>query len=230
MRSASLSVAARWVSPLMASTRSDMWPIRATVFTVEGWRARRSAYSAKLPKVHHDSSPSRSSGGMGRVRMRTGERLMPQLPTTTVVTPWEDLQSMHSGPQRTARSSWVWASIKPGATALPVAMISRSAEAEPRSPTPLMRSLVTAISALRRGAPVPSKMVASRMIRSQRSIGPSRVGAVRRVVGHPGRGVSRPGLETGGRGARRRGAVRIGAGGVSRDRLSFVFSGRRIVG
>ena len=52
---------------------------------------------------------------------------MPQLPTTTVVTPCDILHSMHSGPHSTARSSCVWASMKPGASALPVATISRSA-------------------------------------------------------------------------------------------------------
>jgi CDGSH-type Zn-finger protein len=100
--------------------------------------------------------------------MRTGERLMPQLPTTTVETPWLILHSMQAGPHSTARSSCVCASMKPGATAFPVAITSRSAEYAPRSPTATMRSPVTPTSPLVRAAPVPSKMVASRRIRSQR--------------------------------------------------------------
>src|SRR6185437_10251544 len=101
--------------------------------------------------------------------MRTGERLMPQLPMTTVVTPCDILHSMHSGPHSTARSSCVCASMKPGAIALPVATTSRSALAAPRSPTAVMRSPVTPTSAFKRALPVPSNTVASRMIRSQRS-------------------------------------------------------------
>ena len=138
------------------------------MLTGEGSRARRSAYSPKLSKIHQLSSPSRSNGGTGRDFMRTGERLMPQLPTTTVVTPCDILHSMHSGPHSTARSSCVCASMKPGATALPVATISRSPVEALRSPTATMRSPVTPISAWKRGLPVPSKTVASRMIRSQR--------------------------------------------------------------
>ena len=69
---------------------------------------------------------------------------MPQLPTTTVVTPCDILHSMHAGPHSTARSSCVCASMKPGASALPVATISRSALPAPRSPTAAMRSPVDA--------------------------------------------------------------------------------------
>ena len=102
--------------------------------------------------------------------MRTGESEMPQLPTTTVVTPWDILHSMQDGPHSTARSSWVWASMKPGATALPVAITSRSAAMPLRSPTATMRSPVTPMSARKRGAPVPSNTIASRMIMSQRNV------------------------------------------------------------
>ena len=48
---------------------------------------------------------------------------MPQLPTTTVVTPWLTFIAM-SGVFRRARSSWVWTSMKPGATTLPAASIT----------------------------------------------------------------------------------------------------------
>ena len=45
---------------------------------------------------------------------------MPQLPVMTVVTPWLILHSI-SGSLSSARSSWVWVSTKPGASARPVA-------------------------------------------------------------------------------------------------------------
>ena len=91
---------------------------------------------------------------------------MPQLPTTTVVTPCDSLHSMQAGPHSTARSSCVCASMKPGASAIPSASISRSAAAAPRSPTATILSSVTPTSALKRGLPRPSNTVASRMIRS----------------------------------------------------------------
>src|SRR4051812_41830015 len=58
--------------------------------------------------------------------------------------------------------------MKPGASARPVAITSRFALAAPRSPTATMRSPVTPTSPTLRGPPVPSKRVASRMMRSQR--------------------------------------------------------------
>ena len=51
---------------------------------------------------------------------------MPQLPVMTVVTPWLILHSI-SGSLSSARSSWVWVSTKPGASARPFARISRAA-------------------------------------------------------------------------------------------------------
>jgi hypothetical protein len=128
-----------------------------------------SAYSPKLSKVHQFSSPIRSSGGGGRVVMRSGDSDTPQLPTTTVVTPWLVLHVVQLGPQRTARSSCVWLSMKPGATARPVAITSRSALQPPKSPTPTIRSPLIPRSPVRRGAPEPSIRVASRMIVSQRN-------------------------------------------------------------
>ena len=50
---------------------------------------------------------------------------MPQLPVITVVTPWLILHSI-SGSLSSARSSWVWVSTKPGASARPLAWISRA--------------------------------------------------------------------------------------------------------
>ena len=63
----------------------------------------------------------------------SGARLMPQLPVMTVVTPWLILQGS-SGSLSSARSSWVWVSIKPGASARPFAEISWPALTVARSP------------------------------------------------------------------------------------------------
>ena len=75
---------------------------------------------------------------------------------------------MHCGPQSTIWSSWVWASMKPGASTRPPASTSRSALAPERSPIATIRSPVTPRSPCRRGPPLPSTRVASRMMRSQR--------------------------------------------------------------
>ena len=52
-----------------------------------------------------------------------GASEMPQLPATTVVTPWLTFGAM-SGEESIRRSSCVCASMKPGETILPVASIS----------------------------------------------------------------------------------------------------------
>ncbi len=93
---------------------------------------------------------------------------MPQLPTTTVVTPWLIFGSM-SGPSITARSSWVCTSMKPGATTRPAtSMLSfaRSAAMLPVGATAAMRSPRMATSAWMRGAPEPSITVPLRSRRS----------------------------------------------------------------
>jgi hypothetical protein len=65
------------------------------------------------------------SGGTGS-RFTSGARLTPQFPVTTVVTPWLNFGVM-SGVDMTARSSWVWASMKPGVTTRPLASMRASA-------------------------------------------------------------------------------------------------------
>ena len=94
---------------------------------------------------------------------------MPQLPATTLVTPWDTFIAM-SGVASTALSSWVWSSMKPGATARPEASSVSSARQAVRSPIAAMRSPSTAMSPLRAGAPVPSIRRAPRISRWQRAM------------------------------------------------------------
>src|SRR6185436_15963998 len=98
-----------------------------------------------------------------------GEREIPQFPATTVVTPWLTFGDM-SGPESISRSSCVCASMKPGAAIFPEASISTSALAASSPPIRAMRSPRTPISPAKRGAPVPSMMVALRMSRSKCSM------------------------------------------------------------
>ena len=94
-----------------------------------------------------------------------GARLTPQFPVTTVVTPWLTLADM-SGEDSSNRSSWVCASINPGAAIFPPASISRSAFAPSSLPTRAILPARTPISPSYRGARVPSIMTALRMMRS----------------------------------------------------------------
>ena len=50
----------------------------------------------------------------------------PQLPSTSVVTPWRILHSAF-GLSGRVKSEWVWMSMKPGATIMPSASITVSA-------------------------------------------------------------------------------------------------------
>src|SRR4051812_48292191 len=90
---------------------------------------------------------------------------MPQLPVITVVTPWLILHSIN-GLLSSARSSWVWVSTNPGASARPLAAISRAPFNAARSPIATMRSSLTARSPRTPGLPLPSISNASRMMRS----------------------------------------------------------------
>ena len=144
MASISPAVAAR-SKRSMTPQRSVVCPHSSATFTA-GFAARTaSAHSDTLAKRYHSRSPSRFIGGVGS-RPASGARLTPQLPATTLVTPWLTLFSM-SGPLSTARSSWVWASMKPGASTLPPASTWRSAPAGSTVPTTAMRSPSTATSA-----------------------------------------------------------------------------------
>src|SRR5271166_1502878 len=107
----------------------------------------------------------RSSGGGGAASSTSGARLIPQFPVTTVVTPWLALAAI-AGVANSARSSWVCTSIKPGATILPAASISRAPAARATTPTAATRSPVMATSARRRGPPRPSITSPPRRIQS----------------------------------------------------------------
>jgi hypothetical protein len=87
----------------------------------------------------------------------------PQLPATTVVTPWYD-DGLSSGSQNTCASKWVWMSMKPGATAHPDA--STSTVPSSFGPISSINPRVMATSAIRPGSPVPSKTVPPRITRS----------------------------------------------------------------
>jgi hypothetical protein len=91
-----------------------------------------------------------------------GAAPMPQLPTTTVVTPPRILKSI-SGRTTSAKSSWVCTSMKPGASARPAASSDTFACRPAPSPTDAIRSPLRATSARLGGAPVPSYSVAPRI-------------------------------------------------------------------
>src|SRR6516165_8988492 len=110
-------------------------------------------------------SPIRSSGGGGAASSTSGARLTPQLPVTTVVTPWLALAAI-SGVANSARSSWVCTSMKPGETILPATSISRAFAARVTTPTAATRSPIMAMSARRLGPPRPSTTSPPRRIQS----------------------------------------------------------------
>ena len=97
--------------------------------------------------------------------MVSGARLMPQLPVTTVVTPWLALAAI-SGVANSARSSWVCTSIKPGATTIPDTSTSRAPCARSTAPIAAIRSPAIATSARNRTRPLPSITSPPRKIQS----------------------------------------------------------------
>ena len=85
----------------------------------------------------------------------TGASEMPQLPATTVVTPWLTFGAI-SGADSIRRSSCVCASMKPGATIFPPRRSRLLARAPASSPMRAIGPPDTATSAANRGARVPS--------------------------------------------------------------------------
>ena len=84
---------------------------------------------------------------------------MPQLPTTTVVTPCLIFGSI-CGAASTIWSSCVCTSMKPGATIFPATSMHRRRRCVAKfAPTAAMRSPSMRTSATKRGAPVPSTTV-----------------------------------------------------------------------
>ena len=107
-----------------------------------------------------------------------GHADMPQLPTTTVVTPWRRVLSIQ-GSVNGARSEWVWTSMNPGASARPAASIVCAPRAVRRRPRrcrrrsrapgwiSTMRPPATPTDPRHPGAPLPSTTSASLMRRSR---------------------------------------------------------------
>ena len=80
---------------------------------------------------------------------------MPQLPVTTVVTPWLSFGVM-AALSITAASSWVCTSMNPGASDRPEASTISSASMARSAPTAAITPEVIATSARTGAAPVPS--------------------------------------------------------------------------
>ena len=144
-----------------AATRV-MWPSSMAQLVAADARAgpadnRRSVRSGT-------SRRRRPAGPAAAPRAGRGASEMPQLPPITVVTPWLTLGAMAPSDSM-ARSSWVWASMKPGASTRPRASTSaRRARRPGRHADDAPSS--TATSPSKRGAPVPSTISAPRINRS----------------------------------------------------------------
>src|SRR6202022_1794695 len=95
----------------------------------------------------------------------TGAGEKPQLPTTSVVTPWRIFDSARRLSQR-RQSECECMSMKPGVTVRPLASMVRPAGSRARSPTAAMASPVTPTSPRRAGAPVPSMSCPPVILRS----------------------------------------------------------------
>src|SRR5882672_9328223 len=95
----------------------------------------------------------------------TGAGENPQLPTTSVVTPWRILDSARRLP-KSRQSECECMSMKPGATMRPEASRVCPAGSRARSPTIAMLSPVTPTSTRTAGVPVPSKTCPPVILRS----------------------------------------------------------------
>ncbi len=76
---------------------------------------------------------------------RQGARVKPQLPITTLVTPWKQ-ELVPMGSQKIWASMWVWPSTKPGATTRPSASTVSAAVAPFSRPISAMRPSLTPMS------------------------------------------------------------------------------------
>ncbi len=96
----------------------------------------------------------------------------PQLPTTSVVTPWRILDSARRLPHR-RQSECECMSMKPGASTRPEALSTRPADSRERSPMAAMVSPRMPTSARLPALPVPSMTMAPSILRSSMSLMPA---------------------------------------------------------
>ena len=142
-RAAPPAVGARRAKPI-AATRSVPWPtswIDVERDAAVGRSARRYSPHRAPREVHaRRACGARSRAGRRRNSSATGAGEKPQLPTTSVVTPWRIFDSARRLPQR-RQSECECMSMKPGAThvARGVQRCGRPARGE-RSPTAAMLS------------------------------------------------------------------------------------------
>ena len=96
-------------------TRRVLWPTCITVLTATGGKLPR--YSANVMSWNdsHGALAARYSRSIAAVPGSAGATENPQLPTTSVVTPWRIFPSAR-GFKGSVKSECVWMSMKPGAT------------------------------------------------------------------------------------------------------------------
>src|SRR5438093_3123915 len=114
----------------------------------------------------------------------TGAGEKPQLPTTSVVTPWRILDSAR-GLAQSRQSECECMSMKPGMTASPAAESVRPAGSRERSPIAAMASPAMPRSPPRAGAPVPSMSWPPAILMSSISLRPAGFIAPPRSNGPP---------------------------------------------
>src|SRR5207245_2220403 len=139
---------------------------------------QRRAFAADVARVESAMPRGRARDGddllgggvrAGRVDQSRGRAPgageKPQLPTTSVVTPWRILDSARRL-AHSRQSECECMSMKPGARTLPVALSVVPACSRLRSPTATILSSVTPTSTREPEAPVPSMTVAPSILRS----------------------------------------------------------------
>ena len=147
----------------MTRERIALCPTSETAFTAGRAAANAEAYVSRSAKRALQPGNRLALPGGSAPPSSNGAKLKPQLPMTTLVTPCSNLKGK-LGVVSNAASSCACTSTKPGASARPLAAISRL-PAFP-GPTRAMRSPSMCTSAIRGGCPEPSTTRASRMLRS----------------------------------------------------------------
>src|SRR5262249_46051498 len=125
MWESSSAVAGRRSIPTVM-TRSVLWPTCITELTETGGKPSRYSANVVSRNVSHGALAARYSRSMAAVPGSAGAAEKPQLPTTSVVTPWRIFPSAR-GLRGSVKSECVWMSMKPGATTWPRASMTRRA-------------------------------------------------------------------------------------------------------